>query len=145
MRRFAPPPSAIGPVHCHVLCFARRARARCGRQADLGGLPPRHNHGRLTRNQGDRGDALAFPASAGLPQRVRVLVASRYGWLRELNHEMNTAPFANQMPLTAQFGPVGGIRSRLGPPKTARTELPSTTALDQSIRPRRASQSSRTK
>ena len=53
-----------------------------GRQADLGGLPSRHNHGRLARNQGDGGDALAFPASAGLPQQVRVLVASRYGWLR---------------------------------------------------------------
>jgi len=62
----------------------------------------------------------------------------------ELNHERNTAPVVNQMALTAQLGPVGGIRSRLGPPKTARTELPSTTALDQSIRPK-ASQSSKTK
>ena len=63
----------------------------------------------------------------------------------ELNRKRNPAPVANQMAFTAQLGPVGRIRSRLGPPKTARTELPSTTALDQSIRPWRASQSSRTK
>lgn len=59
----------------------------------------------------------------------------------ELDRERNIATVANQMTLTPQLGPVGGIRSRLCPPKTARTELPSTTALDQSIRPQRANQS----
>lgn len=70
------------------------------------------------------------------------VVAIRTG---ELDGERNTAAVANQMTLTPQLGPVGGIWSGLCPPKTARTELPSTTALDQSIRPQRASQSSRTK
>ena len=46
------------------------------------------------------------------------------------------------MALAAQLGPVGWIRSRLQPPKTARIELSSTTARDQSISPQRASQSS---
>ena len=59
----------------------------------------------------------------------------------ELNSQWNSTPVANQMTLAAQFGPVGGIRSRLWPPKTARTEQLSTTARDQSIRPTRPSQS----
>jgi hypothetical protein len=54
---------------------------------------------------------------------------------RELNRQRNSASIANQMALAAQLGPVGGIRSRLQSPKTARIELPSTTARDQSIFP----------
>jgi len=50
----------------------------------------------------------------------------------QLNGERNPASVADQMALAAQLGPVGGIRSRLQPPKT-RIELPSTTARDQSI------------
>lgn len=53
----------------------------------------------------------------------------------ELNGERNPATVADQMTFAAQFGPIGGIRSRLLPPKTARIELPSTTARDQSISP----------
>jgi hypothetical protein len=65
---------------------------------------------------------------------------------RELNRQRNSASIANQMALAAaQLGPVGGIRSRLQPPKTARIELPSTTARDQSISPQRESQSSNEK
>jgi len=64
---------------------------------------------------------------------------------RELNGQRNSASIANQMALAAQLGPVGGIRSRLPPPKTARIELPSTTVRDQSISPQRASQSSKEK
>ena len=52
-----------------------------------------------------------------------------------------TPSITNQMTFAAKLSPVGRIRSRPGPPKTARTELPSTTALDQSIRPQRANQS----
>ena len=63
----------------------------------------------------------------------------------ELDGQWNSAPVANQMTLAPEFSSVGRIRACLSPPKTARTELPSTTALDQSIRPQRASQSSRTK
>ena len=65
--------------------------------------------------------------------------------LRQLNGERNPTTVADQMALAAQLGPVGGIRSRLQPPKTARIELPSTTARDQSISPQRASQSSKEK
>ena len=53
----------------------------------------------------------------------------------QFNGERNPATVADQMTLAAQLGPVGWIRTRLRPPKTARTELPSTTARDQSIRP----------
>src|SRR5260370_34767950 len=64
---------------------------------------------------------------------------------RELDDERNTTTVADQMALASQLGSVSRVRSGLRPPKTARTELPSTTALDQSIRPQRASQSNRTK
>jgi hypothetical protein len=53
----------------------------------------------------------------------------------ELNGEWNSPSVANQMTFAAQLGPVGWIRSRLAAPKTARIELPSTTARDQSISP----------
>ena len=52
-----------------------------------------------------------------------------------LNGERNSPSVADQMALAAQLGPVNGVRSRLQPPKTARIELPSTTARDQSISP----------
>jgi hypothetical protein len=63
----------------------------------------------------------------------------------QLNSERNPATVANQMTLAAQLGPVSRIRPRLRPPKTARIELPSTTACDQSISPKRAIQSSKEK
>ena len=53
----------------------------------------------------------------------------------QLNSERNPATVADQMTFAAQLGPVGWIRSRLQPPKTARIELPSTTDRDQSISP----------
>ena len=59
---------------------------------------------------------------------------------RELNGQRNSLSVANQMPLAAKLGSIGGVRSRLAPPKTARTELLSTTARAQSICPERASQ-----
>jgi len=51
----------------------------------------------------------------------------------EEDRERNSASIANQMTLAAELGPIGGIRARLLPPKTARTEQLSTTARDQSI------------
>ena len=63
----------------------------------------------------------------------------------QLNRQQNSTTIANQMPLAAELRSVGGIRSRLRPTKTARTELPSTTTRDQSIFPKRASQSNKTK
>jgi len=53
----------------------------------------------------------------------------------ELNRQRNSASVANQMTLAAELRSVGGVGTRLKPPKTARTELPSTTARDQSICP----------
>ena len=53
----------------------------------------------------------------------------------QLNGERNPATVAYQMTLAAQLGPVSRIRPRLRPPKTARIELPSTTARDQSLCP----------
>ncbi len=51
----------------------------------------------------------------------------------KLNSQWNSIAVTNQMTLAAEFGPIGGIRARLLPPKTARTEQLSTTARDQSI------------
>ena len=53
----------------------------------------------------------------------------------QLNGERNPLTVANQMTLAAKFRSVGRIRACLKPPKTARIELPSTTARDQSICP----------
>ena len=64
---------------------------------------------------------------------------------RELDGERNTTTVTNQMTLAAKLGPIGGIGTCLLPPKTARTELPSTIARDQSILSQRASQSKSTK
>jgi len=63
----------------------------------------------------------------------------------ELKGQRNSARVANQVTLAAELCPVGGVGTCLKTPKTARTELPSTTARDQSICPWRASQSSTTK
>jgi hypothetical protein len=63
----------------------------------------------------------------------------------ELDRQRNSASIANQMTLAAELSPIGGIGTRPQPPKTARTELPSTTARDQSICPQRANQSRTTK
>src|SRR5229473_8186637 len=59
----------------------------------------------------------------------------------KLDCQWNALTVANQMTLAAELGPIGRIGTRLEPPKTARTELPSTTARDQSILPQRPSQS----
>jgi hypothetical protein len=91
-----------------------------------------------------RSSSLALQAWDRINQRERLLRVVAIG-PGELNSQGNSASITNQMTLAAEFGSVGRIRPDLCPPKTARTELPSTTALDQSIRPQRASQSSRTK
>jgi hypothetical protein len=52
----------------------------------------------------------------------------------ELNGKWNSTSIADQVTLTAKFRSVSWIWSRLRPPKTARTEQLSTTALDQTIR-----------
>jgi hypothetical protein len=54
---------------------------------------------------------------------------------RELDGERKTTTVTNQMSLATEFGSVGGIGTRLKPPKTARIEQLSRTALDQSICP----------
>jgi hypothetical protein len=81
-RKFFPRPSAICPIRCHAQCFAWRAKARCGGYADLAGLPPRHNHGRLTRNRDDGADVPVLPVTMGQDQRVRGPVLSRSDWPR---------------------------------------------------------------
>jgi len=81
-RRFVPLPTAIDPARCHAWCYAPRAKARCRAHAYLAGLPPRHNRGRLKRNQDDGVDGLALPVTVGWHQRARALAASRYDCLR---------------------------------------------------------------
>lgn len=53
----------------------------------------------------------------------------------ELDSQRNSVSVANQVTLAAELGSVSGIRPRLLPPKTARIELLSTIARDQSIFP----------
>jgi len=91
-----------------------------------------------------RSSSLSLQGLDSINERKRLLriVTIRAG---ELDGKWYTATVADQMTFAAQLGPVGGIRSRLQPPKTARIELPSTTARDQSISPQRASQSSKEK
>ena len=81
-RRSVQRPTAIGPVRYRARCCASLAKARCAGRANLGGLPPHHNLGLLTRNQGDGAEILACPVRMGWHQPVRVLVASHYGWPR---------------------------------------------------------------
>jgi len=53
----------------------------------------------------------------------------------ELDGQGNSSSVANQMAFATELRSVGGVGTCLEPPKTARTELPSTTARDQSICP----------
>src|SRR6266581_218493 len=77
-------------------------------------------------------------------QRKRLLAVVAIG-PSELNCQWNALPITNQMTLAAEFSPIGRIGTGLLPPKTARIELPSTIARDQSIFWERASQSRSTK
>jgi hypothetical protein len=79
---FSPRPIATDRDHCRVRCCASRATGRCHGPADLAGLPPRHNHGHLTRNQGGGADAHALSARQGWHQPSRALATSRYDWPR---------------------------------------------------------------
>jgi hypothetical protein len=134
-RRSVRPPIAIAPVRFHVRCCASRAKARRAGHADLGGLTPPHNHGRPIGSQDDCAVVLALLASLGWRQPGRGLLRIVTIGSSQLNSERNPATVANQMTFAAHPGSVGGIRSRLQPPKTARIELPSTTARDQSVLP----------
>ncbi len=58
----------------------REQRRNVAGTQDLPGLPPRHNHGRLTRNQDDGVDVRALPVRVVWRQPARVLAASRYDW-----------------------------------------------------------------
>ena len=77
-------------------------------------------------------------------QRKRLLAVVAIG-PSELNRQWNALPITNQMTLAAEFSPIGRIGTCLRPPKTARMELLSMTARDQSICPLRANQSNKTK
>jgi len=76
------PPTAIGPTRCRAQCFASPDRTRCGVRADPDGLPQRHKHDRLTRNEDDSADDLVLPAKMGWHQQVLVLAVSRSCLLR---------------------------------------------------------------
>jgi hypothetical protein len=70
----------------------------------------------------------------GINERERLLRVVTIG-PGELDCQRNALTVANQMTLAARLGSVGGVGTCLEPPKTAPTELPSTTARDQSICP----------
>jgi hypothetical protein len=63
----------------------------------------------------------------------------------DLNSQRNSVPIANKMALAAELSPIRRIWAGLLPPKTARIEQLSTTALDQSIPEYRESQFSKAK
>ena len=76
--------------------------------------------------------SLSLQERDGVNQRESLLRIVTIG-PGELNSQWNSAPVANQMALATELSPIGGIRTGPLPPKTARTEQLSTTALDQSI------------
>ncbi len=53
----------------------------------------------------------------------------------ELDGQRNSMSVAYYMTLAAELRSISGVGTCMKPPKTARTELPSTTARDQSICP----------
>jgi hypothetical protein len=134
-RRSVRLPIAIAPVRCHVRCYASPAKAQCGGHADLAGLTQRHNHGRPIRCQDDAVGVPALPASSGWRQPVRGLAVSRYDWLRsvEWREEPRDCRRLDGACCPAWPGRWDSVPSAA--PKTARIELPSTMARDQSISP----------
>jgi hypothetical protein len=116
-RKFFLRPSAVCPIRCHAECFVRRAKARCGGHADLARLPPRQNHGRLTRNQDDDAGVLALPLEKrdGIDQRECLLAIVAIGPC-ELDCQWNALTIADQMTLAAELGTVSWIRACLRPP-----------------------------
>jgi len=77
-------------------------------------------------------------------------IDQRYGHFRVvdvgpgmLNSQRGTVAVGDQMAFRAVFAPIRGIRARLGPPKTARTEQLSIAAADQSMASAWPSSSSR--
>ncbi len=90
---------------------------------------------------------MAWPSSFSLEDRDGINKCERLVRIvtigpSELNSQRDSVTVADQMTLAAELGPIGGTRTGLLPPKTARTEQLSTTARDQSIRSNRHSQSS---
>ena len=69
-RKSVQPPSAIGPVHCHVRRYAWQARAGCRGHADLPGLPLHHNQ-RSTNTQSGRLAPVSWIAS-GTPRPSQI-------------------------------------------------------------------------
>lgn len=81
-RMFVLPPTAIGPTRFRAQCSASPAMEQCAVRADPDGLPQRHNHDRLTRNEDGFADDLVLPAKMGWHQQAVVLVVSRSCLLR---------------------------------------------------------------
>jgi hypothetical protein len=74
-------------------------------------------------------------------KQLRDVVGVRSG---QRDRERDAAAVGQKMVLAPRLGAIGGIRTRLRPPKTARTEELSATARDQSIRPAAWSRARRT-
>src|SRR5215831_14450493 len=94
--------------------------------------------------------ATARPTTQALQRRNGIEQRQRLGGVvairaSQFDCQWNATPVTDQMALDAPFSSIGRIRPSLRPPKTARTEQPSTTAWDQSIWPFRESQFSNTK
>ena len=81
-----------------------------------------------------RTPALTLHGRNGINQRERLLRVVAVG-PSELDGQRDSASIANHMTLAAELRSVGRVGTCLKPPKTARTELPSKTARDQSIFP----------
>jgi len=107
----------------------------CGEHEDLAEWNRHHNHDRLTHVQDDAEDVVALLAMAVWHQPTRALLRVIAVCTGELDSQRNSVSVANQVTLAAELGSVSGNRSRLLPPKTARSELQSTIARDQSIFP----------
>ena len=128
-----PPPSAQSAAMWGVALGEPRHDA-VGTQTSpdcLGVIAPVTQHTIRTMS---RSSALSLQGWDGVNEGESLLRAVAIG-PGELNDQRNSPCVADQMTLAAELGPVSRIGARLRPPKTARTELPSTTARDQSIWP----------
>jgi len=81
-----------------------------------------------------RASVLSLQGRDRINQRERLLRVVAVG-SGELDGQRDAASVANHMALAAELRSVGRVGTCLKPPKTARTELPSKTARDQSICP----------
>lgn len=93
-RRSVRLPIAIALIRCRVRCCASLERGRSTANADLAGLPRRHNHGRPIRSQMARSSSLSLQEGGGINECECLLRVVTIG-SSQLNGERNPATVAD--------------------------------------------------